>query len=73
MSGRCLRPADDFAGLKKQIHFGETLFGLYDRGFIKNAVFLKNEKEFLVFEEQTRSGLIKRFGFYAVSREPACR
>lgn len=69
--GRHLRPADSFAELKKQIHFGETLFGLYDRGFCQNAVFLKNENEFLAFEEQVRRGVIKRVGFYAVSRERA--
>ena len=69
--GRFLRLAGDFAELKKALHFGEALFGLYDRGFCKNAVFLKNEKEFLVFEEQARAGVIRRIGFYAVSRERA--
>ena len=61
----------DFAELKKRLSFGEVLFGLYDRGFCKNAVFLKTRRSYLVFEEQAQRALSRRIGFYAVSRERA--
>lgn len=63
--GRILE-GNGYARLLGQLRPGELLFGLYDRGIFKNAPWLYDREELLLFEEQASMGVIQREGFFAV-------
>ena len=63
--GRQLQ-AGDFKLLASQLNSDEVLFGLYDRGFFKNATQLYPEREMAEMTNQVVDGIIIHEGFFAV-------
>jgi hypothetical protein len=65
---RKLNPGS-YSELVAQLQPGEELFGHYDRFMFQNAVHLYSGSEFDEFENQVRSTMIARLGFYAMPEE----
>ena len=62
---------DRYKDLVAQLQDDELLFGLYDRGLFMNAAQLFSFAEFMEFEKQVQSGVIRRIGFFALAKAPA--
>lgn len=67
--GRILRWGE-YKDIVKQLKDGEFLFGVYDRGWCTQAIYLYDEKEYNRVEDCVkRDATIRRVGYFALTEE----
>lgn len=64
-------PAGSFKEMTKMLGHDEALFGLYNRGFFKNATQLYCESEMSEMTKQVSEGIVIHEGFFAVKKDTA--